>query len=76
MGMRRITRQKEFSDVGRLLSVPDLAARLGMKPKGAWGIVDRREIESVKVGRLRRVSEKALRDYLARNTTPAMRDCQ
>lgn len=56
-----------------LLSVPEAAEMLGLKPKGLWGMIGRREIESVKVGRLRKVPMSAIQDYIARNTIPALK---
>lgn len=48
---------------------------MGLKPKGLWGMVARQEIETIKIGRLRKISERAIQEYLERNTSPAMRDC-
>jgi excisionase family DNA binding protein len=55
----------------RLLSVPEAAEMLGLTPKGLWTMVGRRDIESVKIGRLRRISMDAIERYIASNTTPA-----
>jgi excisionase family DNA binding protein len=57
----------------RLLSIPEGAEYLGLKPKGLWAMVERRDIESVKVGRLRKISLEALEAYIAEHTTPARR---
>jgi excisionase family DNA binding protein len=59
-----------------LYSVPEAAPYLGMKPKGLWGLVFRGEIETVRVGRLRRISEKALKEFIDRNTIPPSSDGQ
>jgi excisionase family DNA binding protein len=53
-------------------SIATTAKQLGLTEKGLRGIVARREIESAKVGRLRRISADAIARYLARNTTPAL----
>ena len=55
----------------KLLSIPQAAEVLGMRPKGLWTMVGRRDIESVKVGRLRKISMEALERFIAQNTTPA-----
>jgi len=54
-----------------LLSVPEAAEVLGIRPKGLWGMIARREIETVKVGRLRRVPVAAIEQYIAEHTVPA-----
>jgi excisionase family DNA binding protein len=54
-----------------LLSVPEAAEMLGLTPKGLWGMLYRRDIESTKVGRLRKISLDAIERYIASNTTPA-----
>ena len=68
--------QSAAADLSPLHSVPEAAPLMGMTPKGLWGMVARREIETVKVGRLRRISERAIQEFLERNTVPALRDCQ
>ncbi len=55
----------------RLLSVPEAAEMLDLTPKGLWAMVGRRDIESVKVGRLRKISISAIDDYIAQRTIPA-----
>ena len=59
------------ANLSPLYSVPEAAPFLGMKPKGLWGLVFRGEIETVRVGRLRRISERAICEFLERNTVPA-----
>ncbi|MGB8481730.1 MAG: helix-turn-helix domain-containing protein [Acidobacteriaceae bacterium] len=61
--------------LGRIYSIPEAAPTMGLKPKGLWGMVARQEIETIKIGRLRKISERAIQEYLERNTSPAMRDC-
>jgi excisionase family DNA binding protein len=55
----------------RLLSVPEAAEVLGLTAKGLWTMIGRRDISSVKVGRLRRVSLEAVEEYIAARTIPA-----
>lgn len=57
----------------RLLSVPEAAEMLDLTPKGLWAMVGRRDIESVKVGRLRKIPATAIEEYIAQRTTPARR---
>jgi excisionase family DNA binding protein len=64
----------QTANLDQLHSVPDTAPRLAVSVKGLWGLVARGEIETVKVGRLRRISERAIRDFIERNTCPARRD--
>lgn len=64
------------ANLSPLHSVPKAAPFLGMTEKGLWGLIARQEIETVKVGRLRRISERAIQEFLERNTVPALRDCQ
>jgi excisionase family DNA binding protein len=54
-----------------LLSVPEAAVMLGLTPKGLWTMVGRRDIDTVKVGRLRKIPLSAIEDYIAEHTTPA-----
>ena len=56
-----------------LLSVPEAAEMLGLTPKGLWTMVGRRDIDSVKVGRLRKIPLAAIEAYIAEHTTPARR---
>jgi excisionase family DNA binding protein len=55
----------------RLLSVPEAAEMLDLTPKGLWAMVGRRDIETVKVGRLRKIPVTAIEEYIAHHTTPA-----
>jgi hypothetical protein len=64
------------ANLDQLYSVPDTAPRLGMTEKGLWGLVLRGDIETVRVGRLRRISERAIRDFIERNTVPCRKDLQ
>lgn len=57
----------------RFLSVPEAAEMLGLTPKGLWAMVGRRDIETVKVGRLRKISVAAIEEYIAQRTVPARR---
>lgn len=60
----------------RLLSVPEAAEILDLTPKGLWAMVGRRDIESVKVGRLRKIPVTAIEEYIAQRTTPARQDAR
>lgn len=60
----------------RLLSVPKAAELLDLTPKGLWGMIGRGSIESVKVGRLRKVSVRAIEDYITARTVPARRSAE
>lgn len=53
-----------------LFSVPEAAEMLGLTPKGLWTMIGRRDIETVKVGRLRRVPLSAIEAYIAEHTIP------
>jgi excisionase family DNA binding protein len=57
----------------RFLSVPEAAEMLDLTPKGLWAMVGRRDIETVKVGRLRKISIKAIEEFIAQRTIPARR---
>jgi excisionase family DNA binding protein len=57
--------------LAKYYSVPQAADILGITPKGLWGLVGRRDIETVKIGRLRKISQSALERYLEERTTPA-----
>lgn len=57
----------------RLLSIPEAAEMLDLSPKGLWAMVGRRDIGSVKVGRLRKIPVAAIEEYIAQRTTPARR---
>lgn len=58
------------NELSQHFSVAVTAQQLGVTEKGLRGILARRELESVKVGRLRRISRDALSRYLAKHTTP------
>ena len=60
----------------RFLSIPEAAEMLGLTAKGLWAMVGRRDLESVKVGRLRKISLTAIEEYIAQRTTPARRQVQ
>ena len=57
----------------RLLSVPEAAEILDLTQKGLWAMVGRRDIETVKVGRLRKIPMVAIEKYIEGRTTPARR---
>jgi hypothetical protein len=54
-----------------LVSVPKAAEMLDLTPKGLWGMIGRRDIESVKVGRLRKIPITAIEAYITERTIPA-----
>jgi excisionase family DNA binding protein len=54
-----------------LLSVPEAAEMLGLTPKGLWTMIGRRDIDTVKVGRLRKVPLTVIEAYIAEHTIPA-----
>lgn len=54
-----------------LLSVPEAAQMLGLTTKGLWTMIGRRDIDTVKVGRLRKVPLSAIEAYIAARTIPA-----
>jgi excisionase family DNA binding protein len=49
-----------------LLTVEEAAARLGIGRTFAWRLVRTGDLESVRIGRLRRIHVDAVRDYAAR----------
>jgi excisionase family DNA binding protein len=55
----------------QLMSVPKAAEMLGTAAVTVWSYVYTRQIESVKVGRLRRISVKAIREFQQRGTSAA-----
>jgi excisionase family DNA binding protein len=57
--------------IKRLLSVPEAAEVLDLTPKGLWTMIGRRDIDTVKVGRLRKVPLAAIEEYIAQHTIPA-----
>lgn len=60
---------KKESEVGKLLSVQEAAARLGVKPATirSW-ILRRIHLEIVKVGRCVRITERSIDQFIERNT--------
>jgi excisionase family DNA binding protein len=56
----------------RLLSIPEAAQELDIKEKSLRNMLARRDIESVLVGRLRKVPASALEAYIAARTIPAL----
>ena len=55
----------------KLYSIPEAAPILGLTEKGLWALVGRRDIETVKVGRLRKISLSAIERYVEMRTVPA-----
>jgi excisionase family DNA binding protein len=57
----------------RLLTVPEAAERLGLKPATLRFWLWTRKIESVKVGRAVRLREDTIQQLIERGTVPARR---
>jgi len=62
-------RDQQYLEVGEeapdLLRVPQVAERLGVSPKTVWRLVAAGEIESVKIGRARRIAPEDIAAYVA-----------
>jgi excisionase family DNA binding protein len=58
----------------RLLTVPEAAERLGLKPKTIRFWVWRRQIETVRVGRAVRISEHVVNQLIEQGTLPALKE--
>jgi excisionase family DNA binding protein len=56
----------------QFLSIPEAAALFGLKTKSLYMLIYRHEIESVKIGRLRKISMEAIEQYVEQRTTPAL----
>jgi excisionase family DNA binding protein len=52
----------------QLLSIPQIATILGISERKTWLLIHSGELESVMIGRLRRVPKKELERYIAENT--------
>jgi excisionase family DNA binding protein len=57
----------------RLLTIPEVAERLGLKPATIRFWIWTRKIEVVKLGRAVRISEATIRELIERGTVPARR---
>lgn len=55
----------------RFFSVPEFAEETNTSEKFVWKKIYAREIETVKFGRLRRISREALDQFIANSTIPA-----
>lgn len=60
----------------RLLTVDQVAERLGTGVRFARRLIEERRIRYVKVGRHVRIPESAVRDYLAAHTVEPVRLCR
>jgi excisionase family DNA binding protein len=60
--------------VTRLMSPGDVADRLGVSVRTVTRLVDERRIDSTRVGRLNRIPETAVEEYIKANTRPAKGD--
>lgn len=56
-------------DGTELLKVPQVAKRLGVSEPTVWRLVGSGELESLKVGRSRRIAPASLEAYIARRIT-------
>lgn len=56
---------------GALLTVDQVAHRLGVGRSTVFVLLGRGDIASVRIGRLRRVTEASLHDYVQKLTTDA-----
>jgi excisionase family DNA binding protein len=55
----------------KLLSVPEVAERLGFSQKKVWAMIYRRELEIVRIGRSVRLPESSINELVERSTVPA-----
>ncbi len=55
----------------KLLSVPEVAERLGFSQKKVWAMIYRRELEIVRIGRSVRLPEASINELVERSTIPA-----
>ena len=60
-------------DKADLLTVDQTARKLGIKPRTVWKYVYERQIDSVLIGRLRRIRLKVVDELIERNTVKAIR---
>lgn len=49
-------------------TINQVAERLNVHPKTVYNLLDRHELSGIKVGRVWRISEKALEEYISRNS--------
>jgi excisionase family DNA binding protein len=70
----RVSAGSKDAEVGEdgtdLLRVPEVARRLDVSQVTVWRLVGSGELESIKVGRSRRIAPEAVEDYKKRRTTP------
>ncbi len=57
-------------DGSGLLKVPHVAKMLGVSQVTVWRLIGSGELESIKVGRSRRIDPEAVEAYKKRRTTP------
>ena len=57
----------------RLLRIPEVADRLGVSRATVYNLIAAGQLATTAVGSVTRISEAALADYIAANTTPARR---
>lgn len=62
----------EMAEVKKMYGVKEVAQILGLKnPNTVRRLIDDRELASVRVGRLVRISQEDLDDFIQRNRQPA-----
>jgi excisionase family DNA binding protein len=64
--------EQAASPVGRrLCTVPEAMRRLGISKTTIFRLLGEGELESMQIGRARRIPADAIDTYITRNTTPA-----
>lgn len=74
-GPRRVipTRKGRFSQMTKLMKVPEVAELLNISQKATWSMIYRREIDVVRIGRSVRIPLGAIDQLIERGTVPAAR---
>jgi excisionase family DNA binding protein len=57
----------------QLLTVPETSVVLGISERMMWKLVYEREIESIRIGRLVKITKKAIEEYIASKVVPRKR---
>lgn len=65
MIVRQAFRRAEMTATGKLLKVGEAAERLSLGKSKVWELVARGELASVKIDGARRISERAVDDFIA-----------
>jgi excisionase family DNA binding protein len=74
MGTATIERQPEPERDVKLLRLPEVADRIGLGQAKTWDLIADGTIESVKIGRARRVPDVAVDHYIAKLRAEAEAD--